>query len=84
VNGFNVEVLKIVRHPRFKREQAVDEITGRLVDESDQKRPAISFTLSTNDFYLTDPGHLRVILERLQTELSAGASPITLVYLDER
>jgi hypothetical protein len=80
LNGYNVEVLKIIRHPHFKGEQTVDEITGQLVDRSDQKRPAVPFTLSTQDSYLTDPEHLGAILRTLERELTAGSSPITLVY----
>jgi hypothetical protein len=84
LNGFNIEVLKIIRHPRFKREQVVDEITGQLVDQSDQKRPNIPFTLSTNDYYLTDPVHLGAILDQLQKEVATGSSPIALLYPSER
>jgi hypothetical protein len=84
LNGFNIEVLRIIRHPRLKREHVVDEITGQLVDQSDENRPAVPFTLSTNDFYLTDPAHLGAILETLQKELAAGSSPIALVYVNER
>jgi hypothetical protein len=36
LNGYNIEVLKIIRHPHLKGEQVVDEITGQLVDKSDQ------------------------------------------------
>jgi hypothetical protein len=84
LSGFNIEVLKIIRHPRFKREQVVDEITGQLVDQSDLKRPSIPFTLSTNDYYLTDPAHLDAILEQLQKELATGSSRIALFYPSER
>jgi hypothetical protein len=82
LNGYNIEVLKIIRHPHLKGEQTVDEITGQLVDRSDQKRHPVPFTLSTHDSYLTDPEHLGAILETLKTELTAGSSPITLVYLN--
>jgi hypothetical protein len=82
LNGYNVEVLKIIRHPHIKGEQVVDEITGQLVDKSDQKRPSVPFTLSTNDSFLIDPEHLRTILSSLEKELTAGTSPITLVYLN--
>ncbi|MGI9070765.1 MAG: hypothetical protein ACR2JB_05405 [Bryobacteraceae bacterium] len=81
LNGYTIEVLKIIRHPHLKEERVVDEITGQLVDKSDQKRPAVPFTLSTNDSYLIDPEHLRTILGTLEKELSAGSSPIRLVYL---
>jgi hypothetical protein len=82
LSGYHVEVLKIIRHPHLKGEQVVDEITGQLVDRSDQKRPSVPFTLSTNDSYLIDPGHLEAILNTLKRELTAGSSPITLVYLN--
>jgi hypothetical protein len=82
LNGYNIEVLKIIRHPHLKGEQVVDEITGQLVDKSDQKRPAVPFTLSTNDSYLIDPAHLRAILDTLGKELTAGTSPIAVIYLN--
>jgi hypothetical protein len=84
LNDYNIEVLRIVRHPRLKGEQAVDEITGQFVDRSDQQRPKVPFTLSTRDSYLTDPGNLAAILDALQTQLNDGASVIELVYLHER
>jgi hypothetical protein len=80
LNGYKIDVLKIIRHPHLKGEQVVDEITGQLVDRSDQKRPPVPFTLSTTDSYLIDPGHLRTILMTLEKELTAGSSPITLIY----
>jgi hypothetical protein len=84
LNDYNIEVLRIVRHPRLKGEQAVDEITGLLVDHSVRKLPAIPFTLSTHDSYLTDPTKLVAILDALQKHLDGGASPVELVYLNER
>lgn len=84
LNGYNIEVLKIIRHPHLRGVQVVDEITGQLVDRSGQKHPVVPFTLSTNDSFLIAPEHLETILETLQRELSAGSSPIALVYLNDR
>jgi hypothetical protein len=83
LNGYNIEVLKIVRHPRLKGEWMVDEITGQFIDKSEQNRPAVPFTLSTHDSYLIDPEKLTAILEALQAQLKSGASSIELVYLQE-
>ena len=84
LHDYHIEVLRIIRHPRLKGEQIVDEITGLLVDLSDRKRAAIPFTLSTHDCYLTDPGKLVAILDALQKRLDGGGSPVELVYLNER
>jgi hypothetical protein len=81
LNGYNIEVLKIIRHPRLKGEKVVDEITGQFIDQSGQNRPAVPFTLSTHDSYLTDPANLAAILEALQTQLQDGAPRIEVVYV---
>lgn len=80
LNDYRLEVLKIIRHPGPREEKIVDKIIGELIDRSDQKRPAVPFTLSTNDSFLTEPQHLEAILETFKRELTAGSSPITLVY----
>jgi hypothetical protein len=82
--GYNIEVLRITRHPRLKGDKVIDEITGQFIDESDQNRPAVPFTLSTHDSYLTDPAKLDAIFEALQAKLNGGASHIELIYLHER
>ena len=84
LDDYGIEVLRIIRHPRLKGEQAVDEITGLLVDQSDRGRPKIPFTLSTRDSFLTDPANLAAILDALQTQLNDGVSRVELVYLNER